>query len=129
MDKRYLVDTNIIIYYLNDEIPEESLPKVEEILSISFQGSTISRIEVLGWKGISEDLRQQITSFLSEATIFYVDADIEEGTIKIKQKHKIKTPDAVIAATALLNDCILVTRNEKDFVNIEGLVIYNPFRS
>ena len=38
----------------------------------------------------------------------------------------MKLPDAIIAATALNNNWTLVTRNEKDFKNI-NLDIYNPF--
>jgi hypothetical protein len=36
-------------------------------------------------------------------------------------------PDAVIAATCLVNDFTLVTRNQKDFKGINGLELYNPF--
>ncbi len=35
--------------------------------------------------------------------------------------------DALIAATALVHDLTLVTRNLKDFVGIDGLRIDNPF--
>lgn len=35
--------------------------------------------------------------------------------------------DSLIAATALAHDLILVTRNTKDFQNIDGLRILNPF--
>jgi predicted nucleic acid-binding protein len=39
----------------------------------------------------------------------------------------IKLPDAVIAATSLNNNLILVTRNEKDFKDVKELEVYNPF--
>lgn len=35
--------------------------------------------------------------------------------------------DALIAATALVHDLTLVTRNSKDFESIDGLCILNPF--
>lgn len=38
----------------------------------------------------------------------------------------MKTPDAIIAATALANDFTLITRNIKDFKNIEGFKLVNP---
>ena len=41
--------------------------------------------------------------------------------------YKIKLPDAIIAATALNNDFVLVTRNEQDFINIKNIQIFNPF--
>lgn len=41
----------------------------------------------------------------------------------------ILVPDAVIAATCLVNDFTLVTRNQKDFKGINGLKLYNPFET
>lgn len=39
----------------------------------------------------------------------------------------MKLPDAIIAATAILNDCSLVTRNIADFTGLDGLEVLNPF--
>ncbi|MCF8381671.1 MAG: PIN domain-containing protein [Bacteroidales bacterium] len=44
------------------------------------------------------------------------------------KSKKIKTPDAIIAATAMVHGCTLITNNEKDFNNIKGLKIANPFK-
>jgi len=35
-------------------------------------------------------------------------------------------PDAVIAATAIVNNSVLLTNNVKDFANIKGLKVINP---
>jgi predicted nucleic acid-binding protein len=48
--------------------------------------------------------------------------------VNIRRNKKVKTPDAIIAATALANGFTLITNNEKDFNNIKGLKIVNPFR-
>ncbi|HIJ07286.1 MAG: putative ribonuclease VapC [Methanomicrobiales archaeon 53_19] len=50
--KQYLLDTNILIYYLADEIPLLQLPEIEEMLNYSFRISIITRIELLGWKNM-----------------------------------------------------------------------------
>lgn len=39
---------------------------------------------------------------------------------------KLKLGDAIIAATGLAYNFALVTRNTKDFKNIEGLEVLNP---
>ncbi|MEA2055024.1 MAG: PIN domain-containing protein [Candidatus Thermoplasmatota archaeon] len=60
------------------------------------------------------------------ANIISLTNEIANLSIDIRRKYIIKLPDAVIAATALSNDLILVTRNEKDFDGVE-VKIYNPF--
>jgi predicted nucleic acid-binding protein len=50
-----------------------------------------------------------------------------ERTIQIRKYNRIKLPDAIIAATALQNDLILVTNNATDFKNIKDLEIFNPY--
>ncbi|MCF8232854.1 MAG: hypothetical protein K9J27_11755 [Bacteroidales bacterium] len=42
-------------------------------------------------------------------------------------KHKIKLPDAIIAATSLVYDLTLITRNSTDFKNIDELRLINPW--
>ena len=43
------------------------------------------------------------------------------------KEEKIKTPDAIIAATALAYGYFLITNNEKDFAGINELKIINPW--
>ncbi|HHW88297.1 MAG TPA: type II toxin-antitoxin system VapC family toxin [Chloroflexi bacterium] len=38
-----------------------------------------------------------------------------EQTIRLRQQYRTKTPDAIIAATALLNRLTVVTHNTDDF--------------
>jgi predicted nucleic acid-binding protein len=43
--------------------------------------------------------------------------------------HNIKLPDAIIAATALVYELTIITRNTKDFEKIEGLNVINPYNA
>jgi predicted nucleic acid-binding protein len=56
-----------------------------------------------------------------------MDEAIVNKTIEVRSLYKIKLPDAVIAATALQNELVLVSRNTKDFKNIQGLEVINPY--
>lgn len=127
MDKKYLIDTNVVIYYSKGLIPPLQLPQISNIFQQSFQISTISQIEVLGWHKISVTERERLQVFLSKASIFYIDENIEQVAIRLKQKQKMETPDAIIAATCLIHSFTLVTRNGRDFWNIKDLKILNPF--
>lgn len=65
-------------------------------------------------------------AFIQIATIYTLDHGIVEKTITLRQQHKIKIPDAVIAAAALVYGLSLITRNLSDFKNIAGLAVINP---
>lgn len=53
--------------------------------------------------------------------------EIVDETIAIRKVHKIKLPDAIIAATAKTKNLALITRNESDFNAVSGLTIINPW--
>lgn len=127
MGEGFLIDTNILIYYLADAIPEEEIPKVEEILRASFNVSIITKIEFLGWKGHTPEGFEKSKEFISFANVIPLTDEIADVAIELRRQVSIKLPDAVIAATALAHNLTLVTRNVKDFERIEGLRIYNPF--
>ncbi|WP_246454781.1 type II toxin-antitoxin system VapC family toxin [Thermococcus camini] len=108
-------------------MPEEELPKVEEILRKSFNVSIITKIEFLGWKGHTLEGFEKSKELISFAHVIPLTDEIADIAIELRRKVKVKLPDAVIAATALRHNLTLVTKNVKDFEKIEGLRIYNPF--
>jgi predicted nucleic acid-binding protein len=54
--------------------------------------------------------------------------DVIAQCVALRKEKKIKTPDAIIAATALAYRYTIITNNEKDFANINGLKIINPHK-
>ncbi|MFH1050331.1 MAG: type II toxin-antitoxin system VapC family toxin [bacterium] len=127
MDEKFIIDTNILIYYLDGSIPNKQLTKLEKIFVDSFNISTITKIELLGWQKIDKTTISKIELFIRNAKIYYLDFHTENKTIELKQKYKIAIPDTIIAATALINKFTLVTRNQTDFRKIKNLKIYNPY--
>lgn len=125
--KQYLVDTNILIYYFADLIPQREIPRLEEILITSFNLSIITKIEFFGFEKYSPDKFSQELQFIGNATIVPLTDEIADIAIDLRRKSRIKLPDAVIAATCVSGNFTLITRNEKDFREIPGLEIYNPF--
>jgi predicted nucleic acid-binding protein len=83
--------------------------------------SIITKIEFLSWSVFSqnENLKQKAVDFISYANIFELNNEIAEKTIKNRQTNKIKTPDAIIAATAKIHNFVLLTNDICDFKNLD----------
>ena len=121
-DNKYLVDSNIIIYHLNNE------PIATRFLQNNISISTISQLtflEVLSFD-FSEEDEQKIIELLEKFTILDTSKEISLQAIKNRKNKKIKLADNIIAATTQVYDLILVTRNTKDFNQID-IKILNPF--
>ena len=118
----YLIDTNIIIYYLEGEQAAVSFLHTHRgQLALS----SITWMETLSYP-FSADEEQLVRIFLQEFRLIEVISPVIELTIETRRKKKIKLPDAIIAASAIHNDLILVTRNIKDFKGI-AVKILDPF--
>jgi toxin FitB len=124
--KGYLLDTNILIYHLKGDIPVREIEKLEDILKRSFIISVITKIEFLGWRKHTVDGFLKAQKFLRHAAIIPIDDELADLAIELKRNNNNKLADALITATALLNDLVLVTGNEDDFKALEDLEIYNP---
>lgn len=123
--KQYLIDTNVIIDYLGKNLPVAGMNFLNSIIDAIPNVSVITKIEVLGFNAPDEHY-QMLNSFMNDSTVFDLTNNIVEACILIRKNHKTKLPDAIIAATALVNELSLVTRNIKDFDNITGLKTIDP---
>ena len=88
--------------------------------------SIITKIEVLRFN-TSIGAYRILKDFIDECKIFGLDDLIVDYTISICKSHRIKLPDAIIAATASVYNLTLVTRNTTDFKNIAGIQLLNPW--
>jgi len=124
----YLWDTNTAIYYLQQLFSKEAEDFMDNILKESVPAiSAITEIELLCWKSATKKDLTVLKSFITDSFVFELEQEIKDKTVELRKSYSIKTPDAIIAATALVNNLTLISRNTKDFEKIEGLVLINPF--
>lgn len=61
--------------------------------------------------------------FIDQIFVIELSEKIILKTISIRRSHRIKIPDAIIAATAITYSLTLITHNLPDFENIPNLKI------
>ena len=125
--EQYLIDTNVVSDYFSASFDLSGMNFMDGVMNSVPNISVITQIELLCWK-TSDATSQNVSSFVKDSVIFNIDTDIVEQRIEIRKNKKIKTPDAIIAATALTNNYTLVTNNEKDFAGIPRLKLVNPHK-
>lgn len=125
---KYLWDTNIVIYYLQQQFLIQAEKFIDEVINQEKPCiSAITEIELLCWKTKNEKDLTTLQNFVSECKVIELEKVIKLKTVEIRKQHHIKLPDAIIAATSIVYDLTLITRNITDFKKIEMVQIFNPF--
>jgi predicted nucleic acid-binding protein len=127
MGERYLLDTNILIYLQKGISDTQAITFLSQAIAANPKISVITEIEVLGFKFDSVTDLQKMEDLIADTVVLPLDKAVALKTISIRRMHKIKLPDAIIAATALVHGLALITRNTSDFSSIDNLSVINPF--
>ncbi|MCK9451237.1 MAG: type II toxin-antitoxin system VapC family toxin [Bacteroidales bacterium] len=128
MGIKFVWDTNTVIYYLQQQFSPSAEKFMDKLVNEARPViSSITEIELLCWKTATEKDLEVLRNFIDDALVIELEQPIKYKTADIRKKHKIKLPDAIIAATALVYELTLVSRNISDFKNIEGLQLINPW--
>ena len=85
--------------------------------------SVISRVEALGFPKLNADEEANLLRLFGQFIEIPVTSLVIDETIRLRRLVRMKTPDALIAATALVESADLVTRNIEDFQKIPGLTL------
>ena len=110
-----LIDTNIALYLLNGDTTIAELLNGRDV-HVSF----ITELELLGFQDIKEEDRSIIEELLNNCIIVDLNQAIKRITVDLKQKYKLKLPDAIIAATSIYMNLPLISA-DKDFDRISDL--------
>jgi len=115
VNMKYILDTNILIYYLNND--ERAIDFVNDNLSDSAI-SSITYLEILVFPYDNEE-DKKVRNFLELFKIYDIDREVIKIAIENYRIKKVKMADNLIGSTAKLHNLTLVTRNVDDFKNLE----------
>lgn len=128
---RYLLDTNICIYVMNER-PAEALTQflAHEDEGIGISVVTASELFFGVHKSGSKRNRTALDMFLAPLEVFDFDLEAarQYGELRAQLEKKgtpIGSLDMQIAAHALALDLTLVTNNEREFKRVPGLRLEN----
>lgn len=114
---KLFLDTNIILYLLNgDETLAEFLNGKQLYISV------ITELELLAYKGITEQEEKVVLDFISQCKIINITSVVKQETIRIRKAYNTKLPDSIIIATALYLDLPLITA-DIDFKQVDELIL------
>lgn len=136
----FLVDTNVISEIrkhtkANKGVRAFFKQAVEEeqplFLSVVTVGELRRGVELIRYRGDlhqADRLEKWLTGILSEYqdNLLDISPDIAQLWGRLRVPHPENALDKLIAATALIYDLTLVTRNHKDFAKT-GAKLFNPF--
>ena len=122
----YVIDSNAVIDYLSGQLPATANAFMNGVINETPVISIMTQIEVLGFSNPPE-IQTFLNEFIAASLVIPLNDDIVNTTIEIRKKNKIKTPDAIIAATAITLNYPLITRNVSDFKKLAALKIIDPW--
>ncbi len=128
MGQKFLIDTCAVVKYLDNLFPPEAISFMDALVDDDSKVSFITKIELLVWNPPNSDDIKIREEFLAGSEIHYINDEIIIRATQIRKETKIKLPDAIIAATAMVNNFVLLSDNDDDFNKVKplGLKYMNP---
>jgi len=124
--ERYLIDNNVIANFTSEKFVGNAMRFLVDVIDDIPNISVITKIEALSWRSPIMQDEFYVKSFVHNSNIIALSDIIVDKCIEIRRNCKIKTPDAIIAATAIVHEFTLIT-SDRDFRRIPNLEIIDPF--
>jgi predicted nucleic acid-binding protein len=142
MSRGFLLDTNVLSELMREQPAAVVLNWFSQNTLISMQTSTINQAEILTGIALLPNSKRRTALAVAAEQMFEEDfaglcLPFDAAAAKtyavivatrMQQGQPISTEDAQIAAIALAAGLTVVTRNIKDFDNIDGLPWVNPWQ-
>ena len=117
-----LIDSNVIIYAAQTH----HIDLRQFIDEITPSVSVVAVTLVIGYHKLGEDERQYMEQFFQKTEILPLSDTVMHRAVGLRQQRRMSLGDAIIAATAIVHDRILVTHNVQDFLWISELNVLDP---
>ena len=124
--EQYLIDNNAVSNYFAGLFSQKGMDFMASVLDQTPRISVITEIEALSWVHSDKSKEDIVKAFVQDATIINLTPSIVSECIRIRRSRKIKTPDAILAATAITYNLVLIT-SDNGFKRVESLRIIDPF--
>jgi len=104
---KIVLDTCAVIMLLKGKYELLSLGKdVDEAIQYI---SVMTRMELSAKQDMQREEEAAIGNFIADVTVVPLDEEVEHKAVEIRRTTKIKLPDCIIAATAIVLDAVLIT--------------------
>lgn len=128
--KKFLLDTNICIYFLKGQYDLDKKIEKAETSNCFVSEITIAELKFGAENSENKEKnRETIDYFVSKFTIIPIFNSLDVYAIEKTRLRKKGFPlddfDLLIGATAISNSLTLVTRNISDFERMEGIEMEN----
>ncbi len=101
---KVVLDTNIVLYILNGDVQIAEL-----VQGCEAYVSVITRVELFSHARLSKQDKESIQAFLNDCKLVQFTQEIQDLTIGLRQRYKLKLPDAAVAASAVYLGVQLIT--------------------
>ena len=142
MSRGFLLDTNVLSELMREQPAAAVLDWFSQNTRVSMQTSSITQAEILTGIALLPNSKRRTALAVAAEQMFeedFVGLCLPFDAVAAKtyavivatrtqQGQPISTEDAQIAAIALAAGLTVVTRNIKDFDNIDGLPLVNPWQ-
>jgi hypothetical protein len=120
-EHRFLLDTNAVVSLLAGNRELAGQLDAAEYVGISI----VSYLEFLAFDGLSASDRACFGSFCERVEIVPLaqnDLKLIDMVLDLRSRHRLKLPDAIIGASAISRNALLVT-NDSHFIDINSLAV------
>jgi predicted nucleic acid-binding protein len=109
----FLLDTNVVIGQLDGRVEARDILEKTGAVPDRSAVSQITRMELLRSPGITPVHETRVLDFLNSVEVLLFDTAVETRAIALRRAHRLKLPDAIVAATADVHGLQLVTLDDR----------------